>query len=240
MSDSPDIARIAALIGDPARANMLMALMPGGALTVSELAQDAGVGLATASSHITQLQAGGLISARKSGRHKFLELASVEVAALVEQLMALSIATRPLRARPGPKDAALRHARVCYDHLAGQCGVQLYQSLVQRGCLVQDAGGLGLSERGHDFARHFGLSAEDLRPGRPALCRACLDWSQRQSHLGGRLGRSLLAEMQRRGWLARSPAGRAIRFSAAGSRAFDQAFPPVFAGAVLDAAAFSP
>jgi DNA-binding transcriptional ArsR family regulator len=239
MKDAPDIARIAALIGDPARANMLVALMQGGALTVSELSAEAGVGLATTSSHVAQLQAGGLISARKSGRHKYLELASSDVAALVEQLMALSGAA-PLRHRPGPKDAALRHARVCYDHLAGATGVQLYQSLTQRGFLAHGADGLALSPAGLTFAQDFGMASHDLRPGRPALCRECLDWSMRKSHLAGRLGRALLVQMEQKGWLKRAPASRAILFSAKGQAAFDAAFPLISAGVPLDAAPDSP
>ena len=247
MENTPNIARIAALIGDPSRANMLVALMQGGALTVSELSAEAGVGLATTSSHVTQLQAGGLISARKSGRHKYLELASGEVAALVEQLMALSGAVSgavsgatPLRTKPGPKDAALRHARVCYDHLAGATGVQLYQSLSARGCLEHGPNGLGLSPSGLAFAQDFGIAPHDLRPGKPALCRDCLDWSMRKSHLAGRFGRALLAQMESKGWLKRKPASRVIVFSAKGQAAFDHAFPPVFAALALDAAPDSP
>ena len=228
MKDVPDIARIAALIGDPARANMLLALMQGGALTVSELSVEAGVGLATTSSHLAQLQAGGLISARKSGRHKYLELASGDVALLIEHLMALSSAgpAQPLRNRPGPKDAALCEARVCYDHLAGARGVQLFQSLTERNFLVHTADGLALSPNGQDFAQGFGLALADLQPGRPPLCRECLDWSMRRSHLSGRLGRALLAQMQTKGWLARKPGSRAITFSTNGLVAFDLAFPP--------------
>lgn len=239
MKDAPNISRIAALIGDPARANMLVALMQGGARTVSELSVEAGVGLATASSHVAQLQAGELITARKSGRHKYLELASADVAALIEQLMALSGAPTP-RTRPGPKDAAMREARVCYDHLAGARGVQLYQSLTQRGYLMHGPDGLGLSPSGLVFAQEFGLLPHDLRPGRPPLCRECLDWSIRQSHLAGRLGRALLTEMEKKGWLARNPSSRSLMFSAKGTLAFDQSFPPINAGVRLDAAPDSP
>ena len=239
MENAPNISRIAALIGDPARANMLVALMWGGARTVSELAAEAGVGLATASSHVAQLQAGGLITARKSGRHKYLELASGDVAALVEQLMALSGAVQP-RTRPGPKDTAMRHARVCYDHLAGTAGVQLFQSLTGRGFLAHTSEGLTLSPEGMTFALDFGLSKADLRPGRPPLCRECLDWSMRQSHLAGRLGRAFLADMENKGWLTRNPNSRSLTFSITGTQAFDRAFPAIIAGVRLDAAPDSP
>ena len=244
MENNADIARIAALIGDPARANMLLALMRGGARTVSELSAEAGVGLATTSSHVAQMQAGGLISARKSGRHKYLELASGDVAVVLEQLMALSsnqtAANQTSRRQPGPKDAALRHARVCYDHLAGATGVQLFQSLNRRGYLVQGPIGLSLSPAGLAFAQNFGIAPQDLRPGPPALCRECLDWSMRQSHLAGRLGRALLAQMETKGWLRRNTQSRALTFSVKGADAFDQAFPPNLSGVVLDAAPDSP
>jgi DNA-binding transcriptional ArsR family regulator len=240
MKDTPNISRIAALIGDPARANMLVALMQGGARTVSELGAEAGVGLATASSHVAQLQAGGLITARKSGRHKYLELASVEVASLVEHLMALAGEGAPMRHRPGPRDVALRHARVCYDHLAGATGVQLFQSLTGRGYLTHTSEGLALSPSGRTFALEFGLSKDKLQPGRPALCRECLDWSMRKSHLAGRLGRAFLADMENKGWLRRNTTSRSLTFSASGSAAFDQAFPPIIAGVRLDAAPDSP
>ena len=240
MNNTPDIARIAALVGDPARASMLVALMQGGARTVSELSAEAGIGLATASSHVAQLQSGGLITARKSGRHKYLELASGDVAALLEHLMAFSATSSNPRIRPGPKDAALRDARVCYDHLAGAKGVQLYQSLLSRGYLAHTPDGLGLSPDGMAFALDFGLTATDLQPGRPALCRECLDWSMRKSHLAGRLGRALLAHMETMGWTARNAASRSLAFSVAGALAFDRAFPPVSAGAPLDAAPDSP
>ena len=146
----------------------------------------------------------------------------------------------PLRTKPGPKDAALRHARVCYDHLAGATGVQLYQSLTARGYLQHWPNGLGLSPSGLAFAQDFGIAANDLRPGKPALCRDCLDWSMRKSHLAGRLGRALLAQMETKGWLKRQPASRVLQFSRQGQAAFDQAFPPVFAGRALDAAPDSP
>ncbi len=225
MPEGPDIARVAALIGEPARANMLAALMRGGALTLSELAAEAGVGLPTASSHAARLADGGLIRARPSGRHRYMELASPSVAALLEQLMELSSGSVS-RHRPGPSDPALREARVCYDHLAGERGVQLYDSLVARRFLAHGTDGLTLSPAGHAHMLAFGLAPEALAPGRPPLCRECLDWSQRRSHLAGRLGRALLTAMEGRHWLRRVEGSRAVSLGPAGRRAFDAAFPP--------------
>src|SRR6201996_9054816 len=125
MKDGPVIAQIAALMGDPARANMLTALMDGRALTVSELALAGGVGLPTASGHLAKLDQAGLLSAEKQGRHRYFRLSGPDVAQVLESLMSLAQRTGAVRVRTGPKDAALRTARVCYDHLAGERAVRL-------------------------------------------------------------------------------------------------------------------
>ena len=165
MTEGPDIARVAALIGDPARANILLALMRGQALTVSELAAEAGVGLPTASAHLAKLEQGGLLAPRKQGRHKYFALASDAVAGLLEALMGFSAGgpegeltgSNPRR-RPGPRDPALRRARVCYNHLAGELGVQLFDSLMARGYLLAEGDGLTLTPQGWDFAAGFAIN----------------------------------------------------------------------------------
>src|SRR3954469_9470460 len=129
MKTGPDIALGASLVGDPARANMLTALMSGKALTASELAQEAGVTPQTASSHLAQLEAGGLVEPQKQGRHLYYRLSGPDVAGVLEGLMGLAARAGHLRVRTGPKDPALRHARVCYDHLAGDLGVQMLDSM---------------------------------------------------------------------------------------------------------------
>jgi DNA-binding transcriptional ArsR family regulator len=240
MAEGPHIARVAALIGDPARANMLLALMRGGALTLSELAGEAGVGLPTASAHAARLAEGGLTRVRPSGRHRYVELASPAVAALIEQLMGLTAETAPApRSRPGLRDPALREARVCYDHLAGALGVQMYDSLVARGFLALGPGGLTVSAAGRDHLRDFGLGEAVFGPARTPLCRECLDWSQRRSHLAGRLGRALLSAIEAKGWIRRIEGSRAIRIGASGRRAFDAAFPPAARDESLDGAGLS-
>lgn len=223
MKDGPDIARVAALIGDPARANMLTALMGGRALTASELAQEAGVTAQTASSHLARLAEGGLIRQRKQGRHRYHQLASAEVAALLESLMGLAAGAGLLRRRPGPRDPAMRRARVCYDHLAGEMGTTMFESMLARGylCRVDDA--IMLTDAGRDFARGF-LQAEPGERSRAPLCRECLDWSERRSHLAGHLGRAMLARLTGLGWARRDPDSRVIRFSPEGERQFRAMF----------------
>ncbi|WP_126979386.1 ArsR/SmtB family transcription factor [Frigidibacter oleivorans] len=230
MTEGPDISRAAALLGDPARAAMLAALMRGPALTASELAAEAGVTASTASAHLARLEAGGMVQPRRQGRHRYFSLASEEVAALIEALMrfagagAVAGPARPTRL-PGPRDPALRQARVCYNHLAGTAGVQLYDSLLSRGFLTLSAEGPDLTDAGRAFVAGFGLDLPGLMAGRPPLCRDCLDWSARRSHLGGRLGRAFLSRMEAQGWLRRVEGSRAIRFTPPGARAFAAAFP---------------
>jgi len=224
MKEGPDIARIGALIGEPARANMLTALMSGKALTATELAGEAGVTLQTASTHLSKLENGGLLRPRKQGRHKYFSLASDDVAQVLEALMGLAARSGHLRSRTGPKDPALRKARVCYNHLAGDMGIQLFDSLVQRRYLsMGDA--LDLSDEGRAFVGDLGIDLGELALRKAPLCRECLDWSERRSHLAGSLGRALLSCFEDKGWARRQPGTRVVRFSPQGVAAFAEAFP---------------
>ncbi|MEM7547556.1 MAG: winged helix-turn-helix domain-containing protein [Pseudomonadota bacterium] len=220
MREGPDIARIAALIGDPARANMLTALMTGKALTVSELAAEAGVTLQTASAHLAKLDQGGMLRPRRQGRHKYFTIASDDVAAVLEGLMNLAAGSGHLRHQTGPKDAALRRARVCYNHLAGDLGTRFYDRLRARGEIRGDEDSLVLTEAGSNFARDFGIDLAALEAGKAPLCRECLDWSARRSHLAGSLGRAFLARFEALGWAQRDGATRVIRITHKGERGF--------------------
>jgi DNA-binding transcriptional ArsR family regulator len=222
MKDGPNIASIAALLGDPARANMLTALMDGRALTVSELAKASGVTLQTTSGHLAKLNTANLLSAERQGRHRYFKLSGPDVAQVLEALMGLAQRTGAVRVRTGPKDAALRTARICYDHLAGECGVDLYRNIEQRG-FVSDTGEPSLTKKGRDFFVSFGIDIEMLEMGRRPVCRHCLDWSERRNHLGGALGASILAEMTARKWIRRGE-GRVLQFSPQGHQKFRAAF----------------
>lgn len=222
MKAGPDIARIAALVGDPARANMLTALIGGRALTASELAQEAGVTQQTASSHLAKLEAGGLIVPRKQGRHRYFSLADGDVARVLEGLMGLAARAGHTRVRTGPREPALREARVCYDHLAGTRGVQLFDALEAGGVLARDGEAVTLSADGSAWLQAQGLDVAALARGRRPLCRTCLDWSARRSHLAGALGAALLRHMQAQRWLRREADSRILRFSPTGLRAFER------------------
>ncbi|OBQ63256.1 ArsR/SmtB family transcription factor [Mesorhizobium erdmanii] len=222
MREGPDIARIASLVGDPARANMLNALMGGTALTASELALEAGVSLPTASSHLSKLMEGGLLTLASQGRHRYYGLAGPQVAGMIEAITGVAEAVGPKRVRPGPRDGAMRVARVCYDHLAGEQAVAMLDRLVDKNILVRNDNEIRL---GPSAASHFAAIGIDVytRPRRP-VCRACLDWSVRRSHLAGTLGAAILDKILLEKWARREKDSRAVVFSPPGKQAFERVF----------------
>ncbi|MEO1115939.1 MAG: winged helix-turn-helix domain-containing protein [Pseudomonadota bacterium] len=227
MKEGPDIARIGALIGDPARANILGALLSGKALTATELATEAGITGQTASSHLKKLVEGGLLAQAKQGRHRYYKLAGAEVASVLEAVMGLAARKGHLRVRTGPRDPAMRAARVCYDHLAGDMAVRIFDSMQSRGFLraTRDKSGLGLTEQGEAFVCDLGIDVEGLKSSRRPLCRACLDWSERRSHLAGSLGAAFLAKFQNEGWMRRERDSRVIQISPSGHESLVRLFP---------------
>lgn len=209
------IATLASLLADPARARMLTALMGGLALTATELALEADVAPSTASSHLAKLTGARLLSIEKQGRHRYFRLFDDEIASMLEGLM--TIAAR----NTAPRDPALRDARVCYDHLAGARGVWLFDTL-RRADALSDR--LTITERGRALLQRFGIDLGALAGGRRPLCLTCLDWSERRPHLAGALGSAILQRLFALQWARRELTGRAVVFSEAGALAFRQAF----------------
>lgn len=225
MSEGPDIARLAALIGDPARANMLLALMDGRALTATELAGAAGITLQTASSHLAKLEEGGLLAQRKQGRHRYFTLADPAVGRMIEGLMGFAASRGHVRHRAGPKEPALRKARICYDHLAGDYGVRMLDSLRASGAIAGDEEHPQLTAAGDVLLAGHGIDVDGLKALRRPLCRACLDWSERRHHLSGSLGKALLDHMLDKGHARREAGSRVVAFSPEGERRFAAMFP---------------
>ena len=227
MPTTAKLASVAALLGDPARAAMLQAMMDGRALTASELAHVAGITPQTASSHLARLTSAGLLAMEKQGRHRYHRLATPSMARLLENLMHVAAEIEPPRRTvvTGPRDAALRAARTCYDHLAGRLGVAIADALIAAGHveLDSDAGivsssGLALFERiGLDVVR---FQAEPPANKRRLLCRPCLDWSERRPHLAGKLGAAICQLSFDKGWIRRAEATRAVMITPKGQRAF--------------------
>ncbi|SME91319.1 transcriptional regulator, ArsR family [Tistlia consotensis] len=217
-------AATAALLGDPSRLAMLTATLDGRALTAGELARVAGVTPQTASGHLAQLTGAGLLRVLQQGRHRYYRLASAEVAQLLESLMQATAGTLPeVRVPPtGPKDAELRFARTCYDHLAGRLGVGLADALVERGCLELSPDGGALTPAGEAFLDELGVEAR--AGGGTPFCRPCLDWSERRFHLAGALGRGLQRRLLELGWIRKAEGSRAILVTRPGELALRRRF----------------
>jgi DNA-binding transcriptional ArsR family regulator len=219
MKDGPNITNIAAMIGDHARAEVLSNLMSGMALTATELADAAGVTRQTISTHLAKLTDAGLLSVEAQGRHRYFRIADAEVAQLLESLMGVAFGTGAVRVRSSPREPALRKARVCYDHLAGELGVLVYESLAHRGAFALGAGGISLTSQGQDLVRVLGIDPNQPPASRRPFCRTCLDWSERRHHLAGQLGTLLLDRFQQLGWARRMPDSRVLAFTPDGETA---------------------
>ena len=221
------IAPIAALLADPARVSILLALSDGREIGSSDLAQVAGVSAPNASIHLAKLAAAGLVGMRRQGRHHFYRLLRPELVPAMEALAALAPDAAPRTHRQARIGRAVRAARTCYDHLAGRLGVDLTGALVARGALrpPPPAGGpFELTAAGTGLLEGLGLDLAAARARRRAFAPACLDWSERVPHLAGALGAALLGLLFERGWIVRTPASRAVEVTAAGRRALHRTF----------------
>ncbi|MFO1395774.1 MAG: helix-turn-helix transcriptional regulator [Burkholderiales bacterium] len=219
MHDGPAIARVAALIGDPARAAILTALIAGPALTATELATEAGVTKQTASAHLGKLADARLVAVERQGRHRYYRLADRDVADLLERLMGVATRAGATRVTPGPREPALRRARVCYDHLAGDLGVQLFAALVARGWLQRAGDDVRPTPAGARKLAALGVPVDALAQGRRPLCRPCLDWSERRHHLAGALGAAMLAHFIDHRWARRVAGSRVVKLTPTGEAA---------------------
>lgn len=228
MHDDPDIPRIANLLADAARAKILWTLIDGTTRPAGELAYAANISAQSASAHLAKLVEGGLLQAEAQGRHRYFRIASAEVAAVIESIASLDVATRPRRPRaPLPTRSTpveFLHARTCYDHLAGEMAVKILEAMLRQ---------RWLTAHGHDFALtragEAGLAALDLdvaaaRQPRRVFARACVDLSQRRPHLGGVLGDALLDLYVERGWIQRHRRSRVVSITPEGDETFRRVF----------------
>ncbi|HET6673473.1 MAG TPA: helix-turn-helix domain-containing protein [Agromyces sp.] len=223
MHGDADLATPARLMGEPARAAMLVALLDGRSLPASDLAAIAGVKPPTASAHLAKLVDGGLVTDRRLGRHHYFALAGPAVANAVEALQLLA-PRRPVSSYAQSTTAArLAEARSCYDHLAGRVALQLADALVAEGTLAPlEAGAPGrILDTSGTLAQRLGVdeAGPDAASRRPVV-RGCLDWTERRPHIAGRLGAHLLDRLLENGWVVRVPGDRSLRISEAGRAAF--------------------
>ncbi len=219
------IARIASLIGEPARTSMLLQLMDGRSMTATELARAAGITAATASRHLALLVEADLLQVTSMGRHRYHRIASGQVATLLESIM--QIASRDRSAGrtlvTGPKDESLRRARTCYDHLAGRLGVAIARRLADDQAIVLESETGWLTDKAETSLRKLGLALPDAdstgpKSSRP-LCRPCMDWSERRFHVAGQLGAIVCAQCLSRGWVTQTSRSRALEIPPPGQAA---------------------
>jgi DNA-binding transcriptional ArsR family regulator len=223
MSNAPQIAEVAALVGDPARANMLCALLGGRALTATELAFAAGVSPQTTSGHLGKLSAARLVTLMKQGRHRYYRLAGPQVGQMLESIMSVAL-TGPPRFQPKSKlDEKLRHARTCYDHIAGVLGVSLAEQLTEREFVVLTDEGGEVTPSGVEFFGKLGVDLSAARGKRRTFCRPCLDWTERRPHIGGAVGAALAHRCFELKWIERVHDSRALTVTPAGRRGLYEA-----------------
>lgn len=220
----PRLARVAALVADPARSRMLAYLLSGEAASAGELARAASVSPATASGHLARLLDGGFVACEPRGRHRYYRLADAEVAHALEALALVAERSGHDRDWASPERQRLREARCCYGHLAGRLGVALYDSLQRVQGLAAGPRDLGLTDAG----RHWLASQLGFQPTAPAGRRryayACLDWSERRDHLAGQLADELLLHCLDKAWL-RKGNGRSLEVSPSGHLALSPLLP---------------
>lgn len=216
--NATSLTRVASLMGESTRIQMLTMLLDGESHSASELASGTGASAPTASSHLSKLLSGGLIVSERKGRQRFFRLTSTDVAAAVEALGAVAKVEEP---RPMPE---LRFARRCYDHLAGALAIALRNELLRRGALRQGKEAFVLTRSGELFLRTLHIEAEALRGLRRSFARKCLDWTERHHHIGGAVGAALLSHFLDTKWLARTRDSRSLRLTHEGERGFEQVF----------------
>ena len=224
MITGPIIAEIAALVGDPARATMLSALIDGRALTASELARAARITPQTASTHLAKLTEAGLLSVARSGRHRHFRLASSTVVEMIEGIAAVALEKRPRYRALSGQARALETARICYDHLAGRLSVALTDALVARGYVVLDDEVAEVTRAGKRFLGEFGVALPPPRSSRRRIGRLCLDWTERRPHLAGAVGAAITRRCFDLGWMERMKGSQAVIVTAPGRRGFRKTF----------------
>jgi DNA-binding transcriptional ArsR family regulator len=218
------IAEIAALVGEPARATMILALLDGRALTARELADAARVTPQTASTHLAKLTEAGLLSSLREGRHRYFRLASPKVVEMLEGIVAVALENRP-RYRPLSRQAReLNAARICYDHLAGRLSVDLTAALIAREYLVVSGEAAKITQAGTRFLTGFGIDLPALRSNNRNFCRLCLDWTERRPHIAGAVGAALTKRCFDLGWTERMKDSHAVRVTAPGKHGFLKTF----------------
>ncbi|CAH2799298.1 MAG: Transcriptional regulator, ArsR family [uncultured Paraburkholderia sp.] len=224
----PGLSRIGALLADPGRAAMLWALMDGSARPAGELTMIAGLSPSAASAHLARLTDGGLLALEVRGRHWYFRMASADITASIEALANVAQVSAPQRSVPRPVRTVpvdMRYARTCYDHMAGELSVRVFEQMVERGLLAahDNSRGISLEATAEGAARFadWGIDLSAQKSRRRRFACTCPDWSERRPHLGGALGAALLDSWSKHGWVERTDRPRILRITPSGHRHFD-------------------
>jgi DNA-binding transcriptional ArsR family regulator len=220
MRSEPNLAAAAALLAEPARAELVLSTLSDGPLPASELAARAGIARSTASGHLRRLVDGGFLVVSERGRRRYYGPAGPAVAEAVETLSRIAPQAPARSLREATRSELLREARTCYDHLAGRLGVALAVALERRGVIATRNGDYALGERAADELARLGIDLEPLATQRRALVRGCLDWSERELHVAGTLGAAVTTRLFELGCLVRRDRTRSVSLTAAGRELF--------------------
>lgn len=208
------LSTTAALIADPGRAAILLALLDGRALAAGELARAANVSAQSASMHLAQLLDGGFVKVAAEGRHRYYRIGSPQVAHAIE---ALGVISSPRKQKPVGESDAIRYARTCYDHLAGELAVSMAAAFEQKGMIVADGDReFRVTRRGEEFLKDWQINVNALRSTRRSFARRCLDWTERRDHIAGSLGAAICEKLLEFRWIARERGNRIVRVTASG------------------------
>lgn len=217
---APSVSSLAALLADAGRMTMLWALMDGSARPAGELALAAGLSPSSASAHLARLVDGGVLAQEARGRHRYFRIATPETAAAIEALASAVLATQQVRPRPAPVSRAtpapLRHARTCYDHMAGEIAVELFARMRAHRWIRVDGSDVVLTDAGTSGFAALGVDLDTARARRRRFACTCPDWSERKPHLGGALGAALLSACLEAKWLEPASEPRALRVTPLG------------------------
>lgn len=216
MNATPDLAAVAALIADPSRAAMLAVLLGGVSLPAGELASLAKISPQTASTHLAKLVEGGLLAVRSSGRHRYFYLKSPQVAQALEALALVAPTARVRNLSHSLEMEAVRQARTCYNHLAGELGVALTEAFMDKGFLHAHEEVYEVTAPGQEWFNRLGIENRQLQKKPQNFAKVCLDWSERKPHLGGSLGSAVAHQLFARGWIVRVEGSRAVKLTQPG------------------------
>lgn len=224
MQTNPNVAIIAALVSEASRAAILTVLLDGRFHSASELAYMARIKPQTASFHLAKLIDANVVTALKQGRHRYFAIRNLEVARVMESLLSIAPPVAVKSLRQSSQDKALRYARTCYDHLAGNVGVQLTHALLNSGILLEEEDRYTVTEHGKKFFADFGVDLNEAATKRRLFSHQCLDWSERRHHLAGALGNALLERVLELDWVRRLPGTRAVQVTNEGKAGFEKVF----------------